>query len=121
MNGPLSLATIIVALVLGVWYVIRCALNKRPTNTDLWAMIGLGVLVVVLVVVAVVGLFTDQRPSDWTTFVGYLITTIAFAPVGVYLARLEPTRWGLLILAVAALTLPVLVLRLQQIAEVTSG
>ncbi|WP_306207049.1 hypothetical protein [Actinoplanes sp. RD1] len=121
MNGPLSLATIVVALVLGVWYLVRCALDKRPTNTDLWAMLGLGLLVVVLVVVAIVGLITGDRPSDTTTFVGYLITTIAFAPVGVYLARLEPTRWGTLILGVAALTLPVLVLRLQQIAEVTSG
>ncbi|MFI5931583.1 hypothetical protein [Actinoplanes sp. NPDC051494] len=121
MNGPLSLATIVVALVLGVWYLIRCALNRAPNNFDLWSLLGLGLLVVVLVVVAIVGLFTEPRPSDWTTFVGYLITTVAFAPVGVYVARLEPTRWGLLILAVAALTLPVLVLRLQQIAEVTSG
>ena len=39
----------------------------------------------------------------------------------VYLARLEPTRWGTLILGVACLVLPVLVLRLQQLAEVTGG
>ncbi len=121
MNGPLSLATIVVALVLAVWYLVRCALDRRPSNTDLWAMLGLSALVVVLVVVTVVGLFAGDRPADTTTFVGYLITTVAFAPVGVYLARLEPTRWGTLILGVAALTLPVLVLRLQQIAEVTSG
>ncbi|MFI7601059.1 hypothetical protein [Actinoplanes sp. NPDC049681] len=121
MNGPLSIATIVVALALGVWYLIRTALNRAPTNADLWAMLGLGALVAVLVVVAVVGLFVGDRPAEWTTFVGYLMTTIAFAPVAVYLARLEPTRWGTLILGVAALTLPVLVLRLQQIAEVTGG
>ncbi len=121
MNGPLSLATIVVALVLAVWYLVRCALDRAPSNTDLWAMLGLGALVAVLVVVSIVGLFVGDRPADTTTFIGYLITTIAFAPVGVYLARLEPTRWGTLILGVAALTLPVLVLRLQQIAEVTSG
>jgi len=121
MNGPLSIATIVAALVLGIWYLIRCALNRAPNNADLWAMLGLSALVAVLVVVAVVGLFIGERPSDWSTFVGYLITTIAFAPVGFYLARLEPTRWGTLILGVACLVLPVLVLRLQQIAEVTSG
>ena len=119
MNGPLSTATIVVALALGIWYLIRTALDRRPTNTDLWAMLGLGALVAVLVVVTVVSLITGDRPSDTTTFVGYLITTVAFAPVAVYLARLEPTRWGTLILGVAALVLPVLVLRLQQIAEVT--
>jgi hypothetical protein len=121
MNGPLSIAVIVVALVLAVWYLIRTALDRPPTNADLWSMLGLGALVAVLVVVAVVGLFIGDRPDEWTTFVGYLITTVAFAPVAVYLARLEPTRWGTLILGVAALTLPVLVLRLQQIAEVTSG
>ncbi|OJF14825.1 hypothetical protein [Couchioplanes caeruleus] len=121
MNGPLSIATIVAALVLGVWYLVRTALNRAPSNTDLWSMIGLAALVAILVVVAVVGLFTGDRPTDWTTFVGYLITTVAFAPVAVYLARLEPTRWGTLILGVACLVLPVLVLRLQQIAEVTGG
>jgi hypothetical protein len=34
---------------------------------------------------------------------------------------MEPTRWGTLILGVACLVLPVLVLRLQQIASVTNG
>ncbi|MBB4760112.1 hypothetical protein ACFQFC_28625 [Amorphoplanes digitatis] len=121
MNGPLSTATIVAALLLGIWYLIRCARNRAPSNADLWAMLGLSALVAVLVVVAVVGLFVGEPPSDWTTFVGYLITTVAFAPAGFYLARLEPTRWGSLILGVACLVLPVLVLRLQQIAEVTGA
>jgi hypothetical protein len=121
MNGPLSIATIVVALVLGVWYLIRSALNRPPSNTDLWAMLGMSALMAVLVVVAVVGLISGERPSDTTTFIGYLITTLAFAPVGFYLARLEPTRWGTLILGIACLVLPVLVLRLQQIAEATGG
>jgi hypothetical protein len=46
---------------------------------------------------------------------------IAFAPTAFVLARMEPTRWGNLILGVACLVLPVLVLRLQQIASVTGG
>ena len=41
------------------------------------------------------------------------------SPVALYLARLEPPRWGSLILGVACLVIPVLVLRLQQIASVT--
>ena len=121
MNGPLSTATIVVALLLGIWYLIRCALNRAPSNADLWAMLGLSALVAVLVVVAVIGLITGDRPGDGTTFVGYLITTIAFAPTAFVLARMEPTRWGNLILGVACLVIPVLVLRLQQIASVTVG
>ena len=121
MNGPLSVATIVVALALAVWYLLRTALNRPPTRFDLLAVAALGVLVAVLVLVAVVGLFDGSRPADTATFSGYLITTIAFAPTGFVLARMEPTRWGSLILGVACLTLPVLVLRLQQIASVVTG
>ncbi|SNY08744.1 hypothetical protein [Paractinoplanes atraurantiacus] len=121
MNGPLSVATIIAALVLAAWFLLRAALNRPPSNVDLWATLALSALVLVLVVVAVIGLFDGSRPSDTPTFLGYLVTTVAFGPVAFYLARLEPTRWGSLILGVACLVLPVLVLRLQQIAEVTTG
>ena len=121
MNGPLSVATIVAALVLAAWFLLRAALNRAPNRFDLLATALLSGLVAVLVVVAVVGLFDGARPTETSTFAGYLITTIAFAPVAFVLARMEPTRWGNLILGVACLVLPVLVLRLQQIAEATGG
>jgi predicted membrane protein len=120
-NGPLSVATIVAALLLAAWFLIRCALNRAPSRFDLLATAGLGALVAILVVVAVIGLFDGSRPLETTTFIGYLITTIAFAPTAFVLARMEPTRWGNLILGIGCLTLPVLVLRLQQIASVTGG
>jgi hypothetical protein len=120
-NGPLSVATIVVALLLAAWFLLFAALNRPPGRPELIATAALGVLVAVLVVVAVVGLFDGERPSDTATFGGYLLTTIGFAPTAVYLARMEPTRWGNLILGVACLVLPVLVLRLQQIASVTGA
>jgi hypothetical protein len=120
-NGPLSVATIVVSLVLGVWYLVRSALNRAPSRYDLLAAAVLGVLATVLVVVAVIGLFDGARPAETSTFVGYLITTAAFAPTALVLARMEPTKWGNLILGVACLVVPVLVLRLQQIASVTGG
>ncbi|RZU49992.1 hypothetical protein EV385_1751 [Krasilnikovia cinnamomea] len=118
-NGALSVATIVVSLALALWYLARAALNRAPSRFDLYAMAALGVLVTVLVVLAVVGLFDGSRPKETATFIGYLITTIAFAPTGVVLARMEPTRAGNVILAVIALVLPVLVLRLEQLAAVT--
>ena len=121
MNGPLSVVTIVAALLLAAWFLLRAALDRAPSRIDLTAAAVLGALVAVLVVVAVVGLFDGTRPAETATFAGYLVTTIAFAPTALYLARLEPTRWGNLILGVACLVLPVLVLRLQQIAEVTGG
>ncbi|GGL18353.1 hypothetical protein [Mangrovihabitans endophyticus] len=121
MNGPLSVATIVASLVLAAWCLLRSALNRPPSRFDLLATAALALLVAVLVVVAVIGLFDGTRPTETATFAGYLVTTIAFAPTAAVLARMEPTRWGNLILGVACLVLPVLVLRLAQIAEVTSG
>ena len=117
MNGPLSVATIVAALVLALWCLARAGLNRAPNRFDLAATAALSVLVAV----AVAGLFDGSRPREIGTFIGYLITTIAFAPTGFVLARMEPTRWGTLILGIACLVLPVLVLRLQQIASVTGG
>jgi pheromone shutdown protein TraB len=121
MNGPLSTVTIVVSLLLAVWYLVRATLNRQPSRLDLAAMVALGVLVTVLTVVAVVGLFDGTRPAETETFIGYLITTVCFAPTGWVLARMEPTRWGTAILGVACLVLPVLVLRLQQIASVSGA
>ena len=64
---------------------------------------------------------TGERPAAWETFVGYLITTVCFAPTAFVLARMEPTRWGSVILCVSCLVLPVLILRLQQLAAVHGG
>jgi len=120
-NGPLSVATIVLSLVLAAWFLLRSALNRAPSRYDLLAAAGLGALAAVLVVVAVIGLFDGSRPAETSTFAGYLITTVAFAPTAYVLARMEPTRWGNLILGVACLVMPVLVLRLQQLASVTGG
>ncbi len=121
MNGPLSTATIVVSLLLAVWYLVRAALDRAPARMDLLGTAALGVLVAVLAVVAVAGLFDGSRPAETETFAGYLITTVSFMPTAWVLARMEPTRWGTLILGVACLVLPVLVLRLQQIASVAGG
>ncbi|MFC7527726.1 hypothetical protein [Actinoplanes sp. GCM10030250] len=121
MNGPLSTATIVAALVLAAWYLLRAALDRAPSRIDLAGTAALSVLVAILVAVAVAGLFDGSRPQDVPTFAGYLITTIGFAPTAVILAKMEPTRWGSLILGIGCLVLPVLVLRLQQIASVTGA
>jgi hypothetical protein len=121
MNGPLSAATNVASLLLAVWYLIRFVRHRAPDRIDLGLQAALGALVAVLAILAVIGLFDGERPAETETFVGYLITTVCFAPTAFVLARMEPTRHGNLILGVAGLVLPVLVLRLQQIASVTGG
>ena len=65
---------------------------------------------------AVVALFRGERPDSVVTFVGYLIGAALILPAAGALAVFERTRWGATIVGVAALVLPVLVVRLQQVA-----
>jgi hypothetical protein len=116
MNGPLSTATIVASLALAVWYLVRAVLNRAPSRFDLAGMVVLAALVAALVAAVAVRLAGGFRPAETVTLIGYLITTVAFPPVGWQLARMEPTRWGLVILVVACLTMPVLVVRLQHLA-----
>lgn len=121
MNGPLSVVTIVAALLCAAWFLLRSALNRAPSRLDLLLGAALSVLVAVLVLVAVVGLVTGDRPADTGTFAGYLLTTLTLTPAALWLAKMEPTRWGSLLLGIGALVIPVLVLRLEQIASVVAG
>jgi hypothetical protein len=51
---------------------------------------------------------------ELATFVGYLLTAVLFLPAAAALARMEPTKWGSVIMGAAALVVAVLSLRLLQ-------
>jgi hypothetical protein len=108
-------AVIVAALVLAAWCLVTAA-RDRTIGPYHWS--GLGIvqaLVVIETGFAVVHLASGAHPHEYATFIGYLITLFLILPAGMLLARMEPTRWGALIVAVAALVLPVLVLRVNQL------
>ncbi|MFG2042603.1 hypothetical protein [Dactylosporangium sp. NPDC048998] len=118
MIGPLAVAIHVLSLALAAWAFAEFFRRREPTR-PLFA--GLGVvelLVLVQVVVLVVRLAGGQGPSaggDQVTLVGYLLTAALLPPAGAVLARMEPTRWGSLLIGAAAVIVPVLILRLGQI------
>lgn len=121
MNDTLNTVVIVASLVLAAWCLVAALRNRPP---DLSHLIGAGVVelaAVVLTVVAIVAMIGGERPQEVGTYVGYLITFLGMLPVAAVLARMEPTRWGSVILTVAALVTPVLVIRLQQIWEATGA
>lgn len=98
------------------------AIRNRPPDRSHYIGAGLvEVAALVLTVVAVIAMIGGDRPAEVGTFVGYLFTFLALPPVAIGLARLEPTRWGSVILTVAMLVTPVLVARLNQIWEATGA
>lgn len=101
-------------LALGIWSGIQ-AFRRRPTNDAL--MIAAIVLEVGLLVQSGLGI-TRLRAAhvlEPVTFVAYAVGILLPLGVGFYLARIERTRWGSIILGATAVVVAVMTLRLLQI------
>lgn len=96
-----------------LWFVIRNQVPREPH------VIGAGVVEVLLLtqtVVAVVVWIADEGPAGGgALWISYLIFALLVVPVALIWALSERSRWGTAVLAAAALTVAVLVVRLQQI------
>ncbi|MEV4509053.1 hypothetical protein AB0K00_08880 [Dactylosporangium sp. NPDC049525] len=118
MIGPLAVAIHVLSLALAAWAFVEFFRHREPTR-PLFAGLGVvGVLVLVQVVALTVGLAGGRGPDDGgqvVTLVGYMLTALLLPPAGAVLARMEPTRWGSLLIGSAAVIVPVLILRLGQI------
>jgi hypothetical protein len=112
---PLAVAVIVGSVGLGAWCLSSGVRGRFLNQTQYTGLLVLSGVVLVQSVIAVVRLSAGERPEDLATFVGYLLTTVLFLPAGLSLARMEPTRWGSVIAAGAALTVAVLTLRSVQV------
>ena len=104
-------AGLALALWTGIWTVLR-----RPVNAG--QMIGALLLEAALAVqsgIALVRLILGQKIAEPVTFVAYSIGVLAPLALGIYLARIERTRWGSLAMCFTAIVVAVMTLRLQQL------
>lgn len=121
-NGTLSAIVIVLSLLAGVWALVAAVRDRAPDRLQLIGLALVEVALVVLLVAAAIAVAGGDRPASSVTFLGYVVTVLCLPPLGALLARLEPTRWGSVIVLVVCLTVPVLVLRLHQTWQVvTSG
>lgn len=107
----ISIAALLLAAVSGLW----AALNRPVPRWQLLGAVLVEVLAVAVVVDAGVRLGSGHRPHELAIYIGYLIGLLLMMPLGVFFALVERTRFGSVILAVAALLTPVLIARLLQI------
>jgi hypothetical protein len=108
-------AVIAASLAYAAWALLAVVRDQAPRESY---VIGAGVvelLILVQVVVAVVMMAVDGAPDETATFVGYLLMILLIVPLGLFWALAEKSRWGTSVLVVAALVVPVLVVRMQQI------
>lgn len=115
MPAVLSTVTTVVALLLAAVALLAAALNRAPDRIQLIGTVIVSITAVVLVGAAVAGWIGGHSPREITTFLGYALTMLLL-PAGAWIVgRMEPTRFGSLIVGVAALIVPVLVLRIGQV------
>lgn len=108
---------IVLAVACALWAFALAILDRAPREHMVIAagVVEAAVLVAVVVsVVMLVGPGPDQ-PIENGTFIGYLVVTPLVMPVGLFWALAEKSRWGTTVLGIAALVIPVLMLRLDQV------
>ncbi len=121
MVDPLPAVLIGAALVLAVATGLLSYL-RRPTPRWLTAAVLVVAAAVLLqAVLAVVLLIGGDQPASPGTFIGYALASIVVLPAAIAWARAEPGRWGNGVLAVGCLTLSVVVVRMQQLWDMTGG
>lgn len=110
----LAYATLAAGLALAVWCGLQ-ARRRQPTNDAM--MIAAIVVQAALLAQSVVGLvrLAGAHLAEPVTFAAYAVGILLPLPLGFYLARIERTYWGSLILGFTAVVAAVMTLRLLQL------
>ena len=118
MIGWLVVVVLVVTAALAVFGIGITIAGRPPGREMRFAVFGTVALLVVQAVVAVVRLFTGPPLPENSTFLIYLVVSVLVLPIALQFATASdegdgPSRWGGLVVAVAAVATAVAVLRLQ--------
>ncbi|WP_434969945.1 hypothetical protein [Microbacterium sp. bgisy207] len=105
-----------VAVLGGLLCVILGLVGRRPSDYTVGALALLELLLVAQVVVAIVAPFVGNIPTGSVLeFWVYLVSAALLPPAAVIWALLERSRWSTVIMGIAALSVAVMVWRMQVI------
>jgi hypothetical protein len=109
-----ALAYTVVALAgVGViWVIVTAIANKPPGKAQLLYAAGLEAVTVVQSIIAVAKIIGGFRPVELATTIGYLIGIVILIPIAWLWANAERNRFSGVVLAVAALAVLAMTLRL---------
>jgi hypothetical protein len=117
----LVVALITTALILAVWCGTTALRDKPTDDPHLYGIAVVEILLLAQVAIVIARLAQGDQPAEFATFLAYLILVPFVLPIGFLLSLIERTRWGSVILGIAALTLAVLVVRLQDLWGTVGG
>ena len=118
---PIAWVLGVAALAWALWCGVSAIVDQAPTYHHRLALLVLEVVALAQALLAVVLLIVQggRTVGAVAEIVGYLIALVIALPVGAALAYQERTRYGSVVLAIAGVTLAVLVLRTTQVWEAT--
>jgi hypothetical protein len=112
----LYIVQLVLATAAGCLAVILGLAKRKPSNLSLGALaiveFGLVIQFVVSIVLVVLG---QRAQSDTVEFFAYLVVAL-MVPIGAaFWALIERSRWATVVLGVGALTVAVMLVRMQQL------
>ena len=100
---------------------VLAALDRRVNRVVLGLVALLEVALLVLTVQLVTAWVGGNAPEQPVVLLAYLVVVLVAAPGTVWWGAAEPGRWGTGVVCVACLLIPVLLVRLQQVWDVSAA
>lgn len=105
-----------IAVLSGILCVVLGLMGRRPSDLTVGSLALIELLLIAQVVIAIIAPFAGNPPSGsllefWT----YLVSAVILPVAGVVWALVERSRWSTVIMGVVALSIAVMVWRMQVI------
>lgn len=111
-----TIAQVAVAVAVGVIAVVAGLMGRRPGDVTVGGMALILVLLLAQVVVAIVAPLTGNAPlGSVLEFWVYLVSAVLLPPAAAFWALIERSRWSTVIMGIAALSVAVMIWRMQVI------
>ena len=115
LNDVLAGTLIAVSLGIAVWLLVTAKLDRPVQAVHLLSLAVLELGLAAQVIVAVVQLLDGHKPPEQATFIGYLAGSLVILPIGAFIGVGERSKWGSVAVGIACVTVPVVILRMQQL------
>lgn len=112
MIDALAYTVVGLAGVAVIWGIVTAITNQPPGKAQLLYAAGLEAIIVIQSVIAVAKIIGGFRPAELATTIGYLISIVILIPIAWFWANAERNRFSGIVLAVAALAVLAMTLRL---------